>query len=261
MKSLVPAFQQVWEKIVEVSHNNDQSRRLLWQRNPRHAGFFCSYPFWTSCNILILFHTSKIYFKRPKHCILTYTRVKVPCSTGYMDIRLMSTFWKVSGTTIFGQAPSVSLPNLGKKSRVRFLEEQTEVWITTGYLLAFFVWLPKELCINPTYLGHVVKNMSCITDIMSSYEKFQQKHCYVTEHKRFVQELHSGSEFNLAFVGRQLSANILYIEYFVITLKYILSIREGSIAHPCKQRNFTEETLTPLNFYLLKTRAHLQQDR
>lgn len=81
----------------------------------------------------------------------------------------MSTFCKVSGTTIFGQDTSVSLPNLGKKSGVQFLEKQTEVWITTGYLL---VWLPKELCINPTYLGHVVNHMSCITDIISSQEWF-----------------------------------------------------------------------------------------
>lgn len=81
------------------------------------------------------------------------------------------------------------------------------------------------------------------------------------EHKYFMQVLRSGSEFSLAFDSRQLSANILYIQYFIITLKYILSIREESVAHPCKQWDFTEETLTPLNFCLLKTHAHLQQDR
>lgn len=88
---------------------------------------------------IVLFYTSEMNLKRPKHCTLTYTMVKVPCWTGYINTRLMSIFWKVSRTTIFGQASSVSLPNLGKKSGLQFLEKETEVWITTRYLWLFCV--------------------------------------------------------------------------------------------------------------------------
>lgn len=76
-----------------------------------------------------------------------------------------------------------------------------------------------------------------------------------------MQELHSGSEFKLAFYSKQLSANILYIQYFIIKLKHTHSIREERIAHLCKQWNFIEETLTPLLFTKDKTHGHLIQDR
>lgn len=40
MKCLIFAFQQVWEQVINVAHNNDQFRKLLHHRSPRHAGFF-----------------------------------------------------------------------------------------------------------------------------------------------------------------------------------------------------------------------------
>lgn len=117
----------------------------------------------------------KNIWKRPKHCVYLYLHngkgPLFPCWKGYMTLSLTSTLSKVTGTIILGQATSVLLPNFGE---VRSAISRKANWgldchyVTTGS----FVWLPKEFCINPRYLGHMVNPTSFITNIISSHTQF-----------------------------------------------------------------------------------------
>lgn len=95
-----------------------------------------------------------------------------PCWKGYMTRSLTSTLWKVSGTIILGQSTSVFIPDFGEEVRSAISRKANwgldSHYVTTGS----FVWLPKEFCINPRYLGHMVNPISFITNIISSHKQF-----------------------------------------------------------------------------------------